>query len=211
VSLRAPGSTIDVQHPEGRVDSNYFRGTGTSMSAAIVSGAVAVLLEDHGNATPDDVKGALMAGALPLSAAPNPLAFGLGEINLVRAAEMADPPNPNAGLNAFLVADATAAAGTVFDAQSWASAAAADQSWASQSWASQSWSDQSWASQSWASQSWASQSWSDQSWASQSWASQSWSDQSWSDQSWASQSWSDSSQADAALADLSWASGSAVD
>ena len=38
VSLRAPGSTIDVTHPEGRVDNVYFRGTGTSMSTAIVSG-----------------------------------------------------------------------------------------------------------------------------------------------------------------------------
>ena len=60
VSLRAPGSTIDVQHPEGRVDGTYFRGTGTSMSTAVVTGAVAVLLSHHGNASPDDVKGALV-------------------------------------------------------------------------------------------------------------------------------------------------------
>ncbi|HWS48106.1 MAG TPA: S8 family serine peptidase, partial [Acidimicrobiia bacterium] len=78
ISLRAPGSTIDVQHPEGRVDATYFRGTGTSMSTAIVSGAAAVLLSHHGNATPDDVKGALTDTATTIKG-------GAREIDLARA------------------------------------------------------------------------------------------------------------------------------
>ena len=52
VSLRAPGSTVDVTHPEGRVGTTYFRGTGTSMSTALVSGAVALLLAHHGPRRP---------------------------------------------------------------------------------------------------------------------------------------------------------------
>ncbi|HET9727991.1 MAG TPA: S8 family serine peptidase, partial [Acidimicrobiia bacterium] len=63
VSLRAPGSTIDIAHPEGRVDANYFRGSGTSMSTALVAGSAAILLSHHPDATPDDIKGALLAGA----------------------------------------------------------------------------------------------------------------------------------------------------
>ena len=80
VSLRAPGSTIDVTHPEGRVDDTYFRGTGTSMSTAMVSGAAAVLLASHPAATPDDVKGALVDGAARISA-------GAREVDLARADE----------------------------------------------------------------------------------------------------------------------------
>ncbi len=63
VSLRAPGSTIDVAHPEGRVGAEYFRGSGTSMSTALVAGAAAVVVAHHPDATPDDVKGALVDGA----------------------------------------------------------------------------------------------------------------------------------------------------
>jgi len=65
VSLRAPGSTIDVTHPEGRVGNTYFRGSGTSMSTALTAGAAAVLIAKHRGATPDDVKGALVDGAAP--------------------------------------------------------------------------------------------------------------------------------------------------
>ena len=67
VSLRAPGSTVDVTHPEGRVGDTYFRGTGTSMSTAMVSGSAALLLASHPAATPDDVKGALIDGAVRIS------------------------------------------------------------------------------------------------------------------------------------------------
>src|SRR4051812_32230763 len=36
--LRVPNSFIDVNHPEGYLDDDYFRGSGTSESAALVSG-----------------------------------------------------------------------------------------------------------------------------------------------------------------------------
>ncbi|HEX9530042.1 MAG TPA: S8 family serine peptidase, partial [Acidimicrobiales bacterium] len=39
VSLRAVGSTIDVQNPGARVDGAYFVGSGTSMATAIAAGA----------------------------------------------------------------------------------------------------------------------------------------------------------------------------
>ncbi len=59
VSTLAPNS--DFQHlcPECVVDSRYFRAGGTSMSAAVVSGAAALLLEEHPTWSPAQVKGAL--------------------------------------------------------------------------------------------------------------------------------------------------------
>jgi hypothetical protein len=61
VSTLAPNSDFARLCPECIVDSGrYFRAGGTSMSAAVVSGAAALLLEEHPTWTPAQVKGALM-------------------------------------------------------------------------------------------------------------------------------------------------------
>ena len=60
VSLRVPGSLVDCEHPEGLIvgdpTGRMLRGTGTSQSAAVVSGAAALLLQCP-SLTPDQVKG----------------------------------------------------------------------------------------------------------------------------------------------------------
>ena len=62
-------STIAVQHPEfhaGKTaDVPYFQMSGTSQAAAVVSGAVALLMEARPQLSPDEVKCALMATARP--------------------------------------------------------------------------------------------------------------------------------------------------
>jgi serine protease AprX len=61
VSTLAPNSDFAHLCPECIVDSGrYFRAGGTSMSAALVSGAAALLLEEHPSWTPARVKGALV-------------------------------------------------------------------------------------------------------------------------------------------------------
>src|SRR5207253_6012016 len=52
LSLRDPGSFVDVANPTARVGDNLFKGSGTSQAAAVVSGAVALLLQ----ARPEDRK-----------------------------------------------------------------------------------------------------------------------------------------------------------
>ena len=44
VSLRVPGSALDREYPEARIGAGYFRGSGTSQAAAVVTGVVARLL-----------------------------------------------------------------------------------------------------------------------------------------------------------------------
>jgi serine protease AprX len=85
VSLRAPGSHIDANHPEGRVNSRLFKGSGTSQAAAVVSGAAAILLQHRPSLTPDQVKGLFTSTATKL---PNADAQGQGAglVN-VRAAQ----------------------------------------------------------------------------------------------------------------------------
>jgi serine protease AprX len=92
VSLRNPGSFIDVNNPEGLVAGDttgtLFRGSGTSQAAAVVSGSVALLLQAYPTLTPDQVKYALTSTADPLKSA-KVVAAGAGAINLTNAYDAA--------------------------------------------------------------------------------------------------------------------------
>ncbi len=85
VSLRDPGSYIDVNHPEGLVlgDSSgrLFRGSGTSQAAAVTSGGIALLAQAFPLATPDQLKAALTATAKKVFLTPTTLQ-GAGQISL---------------------------------------------------------------------------------------------------------------------------------
>ena len=88
VSVRAPGSTIDVENPTARVEDAYFRGSGTSMSAAVTAGVAALVLSSEPNLTPSQLKERLIGDATPLGGAPAS-AVGAG---VVRAS--VDGPGP---------------------------------------------------------------------------------------------------------------------
>jgi serine protease AprX len=65
VSTGAPGSTIHQFRPEARVGTRYFKGSGTSQAAAIVSGVAALLFEEDPTLSPDEVKSVLISTANP--------------------------------------------------------------------------------------------------------------------------------------------------
>jgi serine protease AprX len=61
VSTLAPGSDFSRLCRSCVVDGEYFRVSGTSMSAAVVSGVAALMVEENPGWTPDQVKGAMVA------------------------------------------------------------------------------------------------------------------------------------------------------
>jgi serine protease AprX len=68
VSLRVNGSTLDKNFPQFQVSPNggtskYFMLSGTSMATPVVSGAVALILQQNPSLTPDQVKARLMKTA----------------------------------------------------------------------------------------------------------------------------------------------------
>ncbi|MFQ5517632.1 MAG: S8 family serine peptidase, partial [Acidimicrobiia bacterium] len=91
ISLRVPGSHADTFYPHAAVGDRFFKGTGTSQAAAMVSGAVALVLDQRPHLTPDQVKDLLISTAQPIPDAPAACA-GVGQIDL-KAAFRAKTPD----------------------------------------------------------------------------------------------------------------------
>jgi serine protease AprX len=85
VSLAAPGSTVYNSHPSARVGAANFVGSGTSFSAAITSGAAALVLSRNPGLTPNQVKARLLGTTGP-GPAGNPFLDGHGALNAYAAA-----------------------------------------------------------------------------------------------------------------------------
>jgi serine protease AprX len=173
VSLRAPGSTVDVAHPEGRVDDVYFRGTGTSMSTALVSGAAALILARHPAATPDDVKGALVDGAVKI-------AGDTPEVDIARAdGADARPEWWQHYRVAFDGLDRHLEHGMPWTAARWTAAR-----WTAARWTAARWTAARWTETEWAAARWTAGRWSAGRWASARWTASRWSAEAWPSQSW---------------------------
>jgi serine protease AprX len=66
LSLRVPGSMVDLQNPGGVVGERFIRGSGTSQAAAVTSGLAALLVQKFPTATPDQIKAYLLGTARPI-------------------------------------------------------------------------------------------------------------------------------------------------
>jgi serine protease AprX len=86
VSLRVPGSTIDLANPSAEVGTANFAGTGTSFSAAIASGAAALILSAHHGLRPSDVKASMLATSAP-GPVGNPFVDGHGVLDVAAAVQ----------------------------------------------------------------------------------------------------------------------------
>jgi serine protease AprX len=161
-------STLYTDRPDRIVSEGRLQLSGTSFAAPIVAGIAAELLAQNPAWTPDQVKGALMLTASPTDAA-TPFSLGVGELNAAAALTVVDPPNPNAALEAFVVADPAGGPTPVFDAASWGTAAQASASWGTASWGTASWGTASWGTASWGTAYWSAASWGTASWGTASW------------------------------------------
>ena len=156
-------STLYQERPDRIVAPGRMQLSGTSFAAPLVAGIAADLLAAHPTWTPDQVKGALMLTAVGTTAA-TPHALGVGEVDAGAARDLADPPNPNAALEEFLIDDPAGGPTQVFDAASWGTTVEANASWGTASWGTASWGTASWGTASWGTTYWSSASWGTASW-----------------------------------------------
>lgn len=98
ISLRSPGSAVDQAYGSTAVVADsYFRGTGTSMSAASVTGVVAQIRQANPKLVPDQIKHRLTATARRI-AVTDRYSAGAGMVDSFAAARSTSTARANQGL-----------------------------------------------------------------------------------------------------------------
>jgi serine protease AprX len=212
VSLRVPGSHLDLANPSALVGtSRFFKGSGTSQAAAVVSGAAALLLSQRPSLSPDQVKhllkstavrlpnadlGAQGAGLINLKAAKEsftplaalvqqlfPIATGLGTLEGARGSvHVTDGDVVLTGeLDIF---------GATFDTSLWALGSLTGNTWSGGSWNGNTWSGNTWSGNTWSGNTWSGNTWSGNTWSGNTWSGNTWSGNTWSGNTWSGNTWS---------------------
>ncbi len=230
ISLRAPGSLADTDHPEARVGAELFKGSGTSQAAAVVSGAAALVIDQRPDITPDGVKQLLKTTAQQIDG--TALCQGRGSIDLGAALDASSPTavtiSPTLSSSTILTRQAAAysdGSGSIDAARGthrvvdegvaisgeidimgnpFNGAVHAKHAANGMAWDGGDWNGASWSGASWSGASWSGASWSGASWSGASWSGASWSSKSWSGASWSGASWSGASWSGASWSGASW-------
>ena len=103
-SRMAEEKDLKRSYPDSKITKNYYRVSGTSQAAAMVSGAVALMLEAEPGLSPDDVKCRLMASAHAAVDSQGKLAYspfqqGAGMMNIKAAVDSRAQGCANQGLD----------------------------------------------------------------------------------------------------------------
>jgi serine protease AprX len=219
VSLRVPGSALDTLLPANVVTAQngatYFRLSGTSMAAPVVSGAVALLLQRQPTLSPDQVKGILVgttqpfgqnSGAMP----PDPSAVGSGLLDALAANRSAANTSTSSGLlnTPTDVTTVTTATTTVNRGLRpangfaralkpvlrtvplrWKDPTLGGIDWLSLTWDTVAWDSVAWDNFAWDSVAWDSVAWDSIAWDSVAWDSIAWDSVAWDSIAWDSIAW----------------------
>lgn len=141
------------EHPSNRLDTTYFKMSGTSVSAPMVSGAVAILLQDEPTLTPDQVKYRLITTANKDWGGYDASTAGAGYLDIYSAVYATTTQTANTGL---LPSDLLL---TGSDPIAWNSV-----NWNSVNWNSVNWNSVNWNSVNWNSVNWNSVNWNGDYW-----------------------------------------------
>jgi serine protease AprX len=157
--LVAPGANIIARlvnqnmglanaHPSNKVGDQYFRMSGTSMAAPMVSAAVAILLQDEPNLTPDQVKYRLMATANKSWSGYNATKSGAGYLDIYAAVYGTTTQSANTGIKASQLLS-TGSAPITWNSVGWNSVGWNSVGWNSVGWNSVGWNSVGWNSDYW--------------------------------------------------------------
>ncbi|MBI4788327.1 MAG: S8 family peptidase [Chloroflexi bacterium] len=144
----ADKTTIGRLHGANKVGTSYFRMSGTSMSAPMVSGAAALLLQDEPTLTPDQVKYRLMLTANRAWKNYSSMKAGFGYLDIYAAIRGTTTQSSNTGLAASRLLW-TGDAPVLWKSVNWDSV-----NWDSVNWDSVNWDSVNWDSVNWDSDYW---------------------------------------------------------
>jgi serine protease AprX len=206
-SLRVQGSYIDSQFPGGVINDRFFRGSGTSEAAAAASGAVALLIDQHPTATPDQLKALVKNTATTIPNVDSP-SQGNGLVNLRKAvttkliaSSQTFTPSTGTGsldasrgsstlvLNGVALTGERDIMGTAVDTAALAQQEANGTAWSGGVWNGVRWSGDNWTGVRWSGAVWSGSDWTGVRWSSNNWSSGTWDGVRWSNTTWSGTAW----------------------
>jgi serine protease AprX len=215
LGLRVPNGVVDQAYPSARVGTRFFRGSGTSQSTAVVSGAAALLFQRYPSLSPQQAKMILGYGATWFAGGTT-LNSGAGVLNVPQAMSIASSSllqsllstttatfGDGSGLLELARGTGHVALGGValtgekdifgkaWGGKTWAQADLAGTSWtASGSWNGTSMTGATWATPTdWASVTWKGTTWTGAKWTSLSWSGRRWVTSGWDGGVWEGKRW----------------------
>jgi serine protease AprX len=204
VSLAAPGSTVYEENPSARIGTGNFVGSGTSFSAAITSGAAALILEQDPSLTPDELKARLLGTANP-GPVGNPFVDGHGVLD-ASAAAAAAPMDLRQSTVGVLVAKlgSTVSLSPTGPADSWNPELWTGATWTGSAWSGSAWKGSAWSGSAWNGFAWSGSAWSGSAWSGSAWSGSAWSGSAWSGSAWSGSAWSGSAWSGSAWSGSGW-------
>jgi serine protease AprX len=231
--LRVPNGYADERNPDARVGNRLAKASGTSQAAAVVSGEVALLLQQNPKLTPDQVKKQFMATAHPFNSATNQ--YRGNGLTDVRDAQLKSATN--AKQSAEFLSNGTGSVeasrgsshvnrgdvplhgevdifGNPWNASAWAQATARLTVWngglwrgylfSGDGWDATTWRTVEWTQSAWDAKTWRGDDWSAKTWREGSWTAKTWREDTWSAKTWRDESWSAKTWRTADLASAVW-------
>jgi serine protease AprX len=194
VSLAAPGSTIYDSNPSARVGPANFVGSGTSFSAAITSGAAALVLADNPGLSPDQIKARLLGNTSP-GPVGNPFTDGHGALNAYAAAT-SGPMNFGQSAARLIPArpgrtvslSPTRPVDT-WNANLWSGISGNQPPTTGWAWNGTAWNGSDWDGWAWNDGAWNSAAWNGAAWNGEDWTGWAWNDVAWSGSAWDGSAW----------------------
>jgi serine protease AprX len=204
VSLAAPGSTVYNANPSARIGSANFVGSGTSFSAAITSGAAALVLADNPSLTPDELKARLLGNTNP-GPVGNPFVDGHGALN-ADAAATSGPMNFRQSTFGLLptllpgisvsLSPALNPADTwnvnLWSGLSWQPSSPSGSGWSGLAWNGDDWNGLAWNGLAWNNWVWAGAMWNTADWSGLAWNGAAWQGSAWDGSAWSGLAWNGS-------------------
>ncbi len=191
VSLRDPGSTIDTQNPSARVGSSNFVGSGTSFSAAVTTGAAALLLSADPSYTPNTVKGTLLGTTTP-GPAGDPFVDGHGILNVAGAVGSA-PMTLNQSVPTVVTQIGQTVSMEVTGAlSSWNPGNWTGSTWNGSTWNGSTWNGSTWNGSTWNGSTWNGSTWNGSTWNGSTWNGSTWNGSTWNGSTWNGSTWNGS-------------------
>jgi len=225
-SLRVPGSFLDQAYGDTAVvDGRFFKGSGTSQAAALVSGAAALVVSANPSWTPDMVKDALLEEA-------NGLRHGAGFTRITgkdalrmhqmhgvtpNASVQRDVPATGGGSLDGSRGDAVLESpsgvrlsgevdifGAPVDTAALAEALQTGGSWVGGTWNGNQWSGNQWSGNQWSGNQWSGTDWAGNQWSGNQWSGNQWSGNQWSGNQWSGNQWSGNQWSNATWSATTW-------